>query len=259
MEHRSTSRVLDIFDALADLPDGLTLTELSQVLHAPKSSLLPILKTLQQRRYLRLDFDTGRYRLGINAFAIGAAAANGGGLGPIIQVMKEVTANCHETCQLGILENQDVLYVAKEDSPQPIRMISWVGKRLPANATAIGKALLSGLDDAEIAARYQDGFLALTEKTITELPVLLEQLHQIRAGKLAFEQEEATDQVMCWAVPLFYQDQVFAALSVSLPLFRYSLEKEAQIETCLKDAKAQIEQLGILRAFHVVSDLRRKQ
>ena len=39
---------------------------------------------------------------------------------------------------MGILDQDRVLYVAREDSPQPIRLISWVGTRLPANATAVG-------------------------------------------------------------------------------------------------------------------------
>ena len=142
-QHRATARVLDILESLSGSEEGLTLTELSQALDAPKSSLFPIVHTLEERRYLRQDDGTGRYTMGPRALVLGAAFSADRGLAPITQVMKEVASKCQETCQMGILDQDRVLYVAREDSPQPIRLISWVGTRLPANATAVGKALLS--------------------------------------------------------------------------------------------------------------------
>ena len=60
-QHRATTRVLDILEHLASEGGaGKTLTELSVALDAPKSSLFPILHTLAQRRYVRLDRETGR-------------------------------------------------------------------------------------------------------------------------------------------------------------------------------------------------------
>ena len=137
-QHRATARVLDILESLSGSEEGLTLTELSQALDAPKSSLFPIVHTLEERRYLRQDDGTGRYTMGPRALVLGAAFSADRGLAPITQVMKEVASKCQETCQMGILDQDRVLYVAREDSPQPIRLISWVGTRLPANATAVG-------------------------------------------------------------------------------------------------------------------------
>ena len=136
-QHRATARVLDILESLSGSEEGLTLTELSQALDAPKSSLFPIVHTLEERRYLRQDDGTGRYTMGPRALVLGAAFSADRGLAPITQVMKEVASKCQETCQMGILDQDRVLYVAREDSPQPIRLISWVGTRLPANATAV--------------------------------------------------------------------------------------------------------------------------
>jgi len=69
----------------------------------------------------------------------------------ILNAMESVVKNCEETCQLGVLDRGKVLYIRKVDSPQPIRMI-----RLPANGTAIGKALLSGLSNEEVRKLYAD-------------------------------------------------------------------------------------------------------
>ena len=224
-QHRATARVLDILESLSGSEEGLTLTELSQALDAPKSSLFPIVHTLEERRYLRQDDGTGRYTMGPRALVLGAAFSADRGLAPITQVMKEVASKCQETCQMGILDQDRVLYVAREDSPQPIRLISWVWTRLPANATAVGKALLSGLTNEEVRALYAGGLPRLTEQTITDVETLLAQLEAVRRGELAMAREESTDQLACWAAPLRRKGTVFAALSISVPLFRCREEK----------------------------------
>lgn len=123
----------------------------------PKSSLFPIVHTLEERRYLRQDDGTAGILWVPGRWCWERPSRRTGGLAPITQVMKEVASKCQETCQMGILDQDRVLYVAREDSPQPIRLISWVGTRLPANATAVGKALLSGLTNEEVRALYAGG------------------------------------------------------------------------------------------------------
>lgn len=72
-EHRSTQRVLDIFELLAfgERSTGYTLTEIATELQVPKSSIFPIIHTLAANRYLRYNSDTARYRIGRRAFEIG--------------------------------------------------------------------------------------------------------------------------------------------------------------------------------------------
>ena len=234
-QHRATARVLDILESLSGSEEGLTLTELSQALDAPKSSLFPIVHTLEERRYLRQDDGTGRYTMGPRALVLGAAFSADRGLAPITQVMKEVASKCQETCQMGILDQDRVLYVAREDSPQPIRLISWGGTRLPANE--------------EVRALYAGGLPRLTEQTITDVETLLAQLEAVRRGELAMEREESTDQLACWAAPLRRKGTVFAALSISVPLFRCREEKIELVRRSLLTAQAEIEKLAETRNF----------
>lgn len=249
-QHRATARVLDVLEHLAAAGGGgFTLTELAQALGAPKSSLFPILHTLEERRYIRLDRRTGQYFIGPGAYVLGASVPAGRGLDPIARVMKGVVERCRETCQLGILDQGNVLYVEKEDSPQPIRLISRVGDRLPANSTAIGKALLSGLGDEAVSALYPAGLPRMTERTVTDMAALLAQLETVRRGAVAVEREEATPQLACWAVPLTRQGAVFAALSVSVPLYRCTAEKEDLVGRCLLEARREIELLAEGRDF----------
>lgn len=250
-QHRSTERVLDILEYLASSKDGgHTLTELALALNAPKSSIFPIIHTLLNRKYIQLDRPSGRYYIGISSHVLGASfSANQNVLDLILNVMESVVEDCKETCQLGVLDREKVLYIRKVDSPQPIRMISHVGNRLPANATAIGKALLSGLPDEEIKELYSGGLPRLTGNTIVDFAVLLAQLAEIRKTGIAVEREESTDQICCWAVPLCKEGRVFAALSVSVPLFRCSDTRETLVLNSLFKAKREIELMAETKSF----------
>ena len=232
-QHRTTARVLDILETLSGSGTGMTLTELAQALQAPKSSLFPIVHTLEQRRYLWQDQNSGRYTVGLGVLVLGTAFTEDRGLAPVVQVMKDLVNRCQETCQLGILDQGSVLYIEREDSNQAIRLISRVGVRLPANATAIGKALLSGLTEKEVRRLYAGGMPRLTEQTVTDLEVL------------------STPQMACWAVPLRRKQRVFAALSISVPMFRCLPEKIDLVRRSLLEAQAEIERLAEVRDFSV--------
>jgi len=254
-EHRSTARVLDILEYLAaSKGGGNTLTELSLALDAPKSSLFPILRTLLNRKYIQLDRQSNRYYIGISSYVLGASfTGNQSAMDFILNVMESVVKNCEETCQLGVLDRGKVLYIRKVDSPQPIRMISHVGNRVPANGTAIGKALLSGLSNEEVRKLYADGLPRLTDHTIVDLDTLLDQLETVRKNGIAWEREESTDQVCCWAIPLYRGGQIFASLSVSVPLFRCSDQKESLVLNSLFKAKQEIELIADTQSFALES------
>lgn len=53
--HRPTARILDILEALAESENGYTLTEIADVINAPKSSIFPIVHTLNARKYITID------------------------------------------------------------------------------------------------------------------------------------------------------------------------------------------------------------
>lgn len=80
--------------------------------------------------------------------------------------MTNIVNSCSETCQLGILDNNEVLYIGKVDSPEPIRLISYVGKKIPANCTGLGKALLCDFDKEKLISLYPDGLKVLQKNQL---------------------------------------------------------------------------------------------
>ncbi|MCE5285050.1 MAG: IclR family transcriptional regulator [Pelosinus sp.] len=242
MSHKPTERVLNILNLLSVNADGLTLTEISKAISVPKSTLYPILQTMTDMNYIQLGKDSFRYKLGISTFCIGSSYSQDEYMLEFTKsIMKNVVAEIKEICQMGVLEGSNVLYVLKEEPEVglDIRIISRVGKRLPAYCTALGKALLSNYDIEEVKNLYPKGLIPYTENTITDFDILNNQLVTIREKHIAKEYEEVTKGLCCYAVPLESNGNVIAALSVSLPIFRATTEKLNLITELLLNARRQ--------------------
>ena len=245
VQHRSTSRVLDIFELICsnlDDTDGLTLTDISQALSVPKGSLSPIMRTLLARGYLSVDPQTLRYTVGAMLFSKGYTYISKGGLNRDIQpIMEDVVRKVSETCHLAELNGGQVFYLLKVDSPEAIRMYSSPGRLLPAYSTSLGKALLSGMSKEDLIKLYPEGLKPVTPQTVTDMDVLIEQLREVGKTGYAFEIEESTPFVRCVGIPILSRSIIRYALSVATPLFRYSQEKEKRICEALAEAKMKIE------------------
>ena len=248
--HQPTLRVLDILDLLAASGGPLRLTDFNKSLEIPKSTLLPILQTLCQRKYLYQD-QNGLYRAGTALFSMGSSFS---GCFPLLDYVNEtleaLAAKLQETCYFGSLEDGQVLYLSKQDSPQPLRVLTDTGRRMPAYATSLGKALLMDHGLAELQALYPDGLSAVTPNTITDPQLLAVQLQQARTDGYTWEVEESTEHVRCFAVPVRKHGSIVAAISVALPLFRYREEQKHTIVTILKDRAAAISRTVELTDAH---------
>ena len=234
--HQPTLRVLQILEAVSNDSREKRLSEISRDLNIPKSTLLPILQTLCQQRYLTQD-DVGRYQPGTALFTLSAGFSDSFPILKYVHHQLELLVNTlGETCYFGILDGNEVLYLDKVDSRQPIRMLTSIGRRLPAYATGIGKALLIGKTPDQLRELYPDGLTPLTEKTLTNPDQLHAQLLRAAYDGYTWEIEESTPHVRCFAVPIRKSGKIVAAISVSIPLFRFAYDQKDVIIHTLMDA-----------------------
>lgn len=242
-EHRSTSRVLDILELLAfGKAEGYTLTEIATELQAPKSSISPIIHTMEADRYLKYDYLTARYNIGRRTFEVGNTYIKKDSFySQALSIMQNIVNQCLETCHIGELQGSDVQYLMKVDSPEPISLVSAPGRRIPANCTALGKALLCEYSLEELQKLFGDSPTRMTEHSITDINELYRQTSEVQESYIAREKEENYRFVQCIATPIYKNGKPIAALSVSLPTFRYTAEKDAQIVQLLLDAKMSLE------------------
>ncbi len=242
-QHKPTLRVLDILQSLAAANDeGLTLTEIATKIQLPKSTIVPIIHTLRDRKFIDQKSD-GKYVVGISMFLIGSASLQNLNLLDIFKAeMKHIVEKTSEVCQMGILVGSDVLYLAKEDSAEPIRLVSFVGKRLPDYQTSLGKALLSDYSQDELAALYPEPFQLATEKTCKNVGQLYAECKASRQDGYFQESGETSPDLNCLAVPIRHNGKIIVALSVSIPTFRMSAEKRETTIQALCQARQQLEQ-----------------
>jgi IclR family transcriptional regulator, KDG regulon repressor len=136
-----------------------------------------------------------------------------------------VLGRVRETAQVAVPDGTSVVYVAKVDGSHPVRLVSSVGRRLPAHCTAVGKMLLSALPEHEFYTHFPPGvpLPAMTPHSITSPEQLSRQLAEIRRRGVAIEFCESNPDVACVAAPI--RDStgtVVAALSVSVPTQRWT-------------------------------------
>ena len=166
-EAKSAVRTVQILERLAE-GDAPTLAELARDLDAPKSSLHVVVQTLIRRGWVQRD-EAGRLAIGVRAVRVGTAFVDGD---PVVAltapVLDALVAELDETVHLGRLDGTDIVYLAKRESTQQLRLFSAVGRRLPAYTTALGKALLAGLPDDQLDEHLPARLQPMTEATITD-------------------------------------------------------------------------------------------
>jgi DNA-binding IclR family transcriptional regulator len=226
----AVSRAIDILELFFER-ETFSAPEITERLKLPRTTVHELVSTLVSRSYLApIAAQPTRYRLGVRLFQLGGQFAEHVDLTREGQLAAQrVAAECDETVHVAVLDGADVYYVAKVDSTHPVRMVSAVGRRLPAHCTAVGKVLLAGLGDGELAARFppRGALPAMTPRSITSLPRLREHLATVRRAGLAYDDCESNDAVHCVAAPVRdHTGAVVAAMSISVPLLRWTGERK---------------------------------
>ena len=213
----AAAKTMQILEALSEFDKSATLQELTEHTGLPKSSVYVILATLETLRYVERDA-ANMFRLGPKAVQIGAAATQNTNLSQHFhQAARKIVEECGETVQLAILDQTEVIYVAREDGTRQVQLVSNIGRRLPAHATGLGKALLAALPDEYIDALYARRQLTvLTAHTISSVNQLKAELILTRERGYAHDNQESAEGLQCLAAPIFdHTGQAIAAISVS--------------------------------------------
>ncbi|MDO9456440.1 IclR family transcriptional regulator [Nocardioides sp.] len=237
---KSAARALDLLDEIAAHGPGTQL-QLSQRLSIPKSSLHALLRTMLDRGWLQTDPTGSVYMLGIHSLVVSSAYLDGD---PILSratpVMEEVAAATEETVHLGRLDGDHVIYTAKRESVHPLRMHSAVGRRLPAYATSLGRAILAKQPADVRCDLVPDEIAAMTPHTTTDKAAVLEIIDRAELMGYAVESEESCMGVRCFGVALPFTHDAVDALSVAVPISRLQGGREDFIIETLLSVSARL-------------------
>lgn len=229
----AVNRAFDILE-LFEAHDELTAAQIIATLGLPRTTVGELLNTLVDRGYLLLtDVKSKRLRLGLRVFRLGSVYADRLDLAAEARVASQAVAQaCGETVQVAVLDGPAVVYIAKVDSIHSVRLVSAIGRSLPAHCTAVGKMLLAGLSADQFDALYaQAGELStLTANSISTVPALRAELEEIRSCGLAREVGESNVDVECVAAPVYSRaSEMVAAMSIAVPTSRLTGDTRAEL------------------------------
>lgn len=234
-----TVALLELLAARGEQPSRLD--ELAEDLGVPRSSMYQLLQTLVDCGWVRTDATGSLYGIGIRALLTGTSYLDGDRrIRTVRPYLDEASDALGETIHLARLDGPDVVYLATRESHEYLRTISRVGRRVPAHAGALGKALLAERAEDELAV--PDGPLpALTENTHTDRAALLADLAQVRERGYSIDREETVTGIAGFGFALRYDAPATDAISCSVPVARLTRAHEARIVSVMREVRAKIE------------------
>lgn len=209
---------------------ALSLADLARDLVIAKSTLHRICGVLLERGWVIRD-PSGAYELGIRALGIAARSPEL----PIVTAFRGVAAwlltRHDETVCLAVLDGDSSVFVAKEDSSQPVRLVTSIGSRTPAFASASGRVHLAARSTDEVAAEFGGRPLVTpVGRRMNGLAELAEILTQVRDDGYAENHEETAAGLWAASVPVVNRAAVvLAALTCCVPLGRVTSERREQL------------------------------
>lgn len=238
---QSIERALLILETLGQNSQGIGVTELGQSVGLHKSTVHRLLSTLMTFGYVEQDKDSERYRPGIKILGLGLEVLNNLDFRKeALPYMKELVEISRETVQLAVLDYGEVVIVERDHSPETI--IVNLGLRADVHCTAEGKVLLAFLPRDEIVRILtKHPMIQHTVNTMTDVSNLLVHLEKVNSQGYAINAEELAEGLRTIAAPVFdHTGRVIAALSISGPTSRLTLERMARLVTVLKEACSSI-------------------
>lgn len=245
---QSVVRSFGLLEAVASA-DEVGLVELAHRTGLQPSTTHRLLATLIECGYVVQNPETSRYRLSHKVVELAGGPEHRierlrTAVRPHLLAVRDAT---EETTNLCVLDRFTVVYVDQAESAHAVRMLTEIGRRVPAHACGAGKVMLAH-QPAEAVAAYaaREPFPALTAHTLTTERELALELRRARSRGYALDREEFEDGVACVAAPILGpRDEVLAAISVSGPAARLLRADLAKLgELVLAHARAVSRELG---------------
>lgn len=247
----SVDRAFELLERLAGADRGLSLAELTRQTGFPKSTVFRILVTLEERQVVTLDPQTRTYGLGHRLWMLGHHYIERSDLyqsaAPIMQRLAEASG---ETVFLGKLEDGEVIYMRRIESPRSVAIVKKLGQRVPAHCTATGTAILAFLPPDQVTGILtRHGLDPYNDATITDPVAFQRRLEETRTRGFSVVNGEYNRELMCVSAPVFdHSGLPKASLTVAMPAaHRPTSSRQAEVGGLVRGAALDLShQLGFV-------------
>ncbi len=222
---QSVERALDILEILASASGGMPLNKLASEANLNASTCHHILATLANRGFVGRASHARNYVLGSRITDLSESRLKQFNLVdiamPELRSLNELTK---ESVYLSAIHGATLVTLARLNSKLPVRVgfDDDVSKSSAAHATAAGKAILAWLPEAEMARVIaHGGFKKFTDRTISTIAELIEELRLVRRNGFSYENEEFEPGVVCVGAAIRGQSgAVIGSFATAMPRMR---------------------------------------
>ena len=239
---QSLDRALRILAIIAE-SDGLSLSEVASASGLAASTAYRMLTTLEKHGMVEFDRTDQLWSIGVETYRMGSAFLRRRMLVDRARtIMQELMEKTGETANLGVAEEDCVVFVSQVETHQAIRAFFRPGSRSPFHASGIGKAILAHLPGDRVTAIVRKaGLEAYTPKTLADAPALARDLARIRTQGFSVDDEERHPGMRCIAAPVFNEfGEPVAGVSISGPTVRITPERVGDIGPLVREAAAEV-------------------
>jgi len=213
---QSFARGLEVIRSFSAQAPQQTLSEVASRTGLSRAGARRILLTLQTLGYVETD---GRlFRLTARILDLGFAYLSSMPIWSLADpVMEALVEDVKESCSAAVLDGTDIVYVLRVPVHKIMRISLGVGSRLPAYCTSMGRVLLAGLPDAQVAQRLAaSDRQPLTRSTLTNPAALMDSVRQARQQGWCLVDQELEEGLISLAAPITDRaGTTVAALNIS--------------------------------------------
>jgi IclR family acetate operon transcriptional repressor len=238
---RSVSRGIRILLAIAASDQGLTVKDIAEKFGLSSPTAYHIVNTLLHEGIVIKD-ERRRYLLGPSASIVSEGYARTNPMPErYLSAIQKLADESGETAYLSAWRNGAIAVLSTTEGSHAVRVAGLnTGYADNVHARASGKLLLAFAPDAlRDAALDRMSLNRLTQHTIVERSVLLEEFGAIREQDLAFDRQEFQEGVQCISAPIREGEIVVASLTLSCPADRFT-SREADLIAMLRAASKEV-------------------
>ena len=221
---QSVERAFDILELLASAEREMQLREITQATGLNASTCHHLVSTLVKRGYVGQNPRGRTYFISNKVLELSTSRLRQFDLKDMaMPELRKLNQKTGESVHLAAMQGYDLTTLAKLDSTRPIRVgTDMSGKGDAAHATATGKAILAWLPETEIARVIAEkGLSSFTDKTMTGMAELLEDLRHVRRNGFSTDKEEFQPGVTCVGSAIRdHSGAVIGSISCSMPTLR---------------------------------------
>jgi IclR family KDG regulon transcriptional repressor len=245
---QAIGRALDILTAFTFKEPELTISDLTNKLSLPRTTIYRLISALEAKRFVDYNRETGKCRLGVALAQAGEIYLSQLDIRQVASgYMDDLADKYRQTVLLGILEDKRIVYIDKRESSRSLRVSSRILESRPLSYGGLARVILSQYEPSEIRELVPSSLLhRRTPKTITDYDKFLESIETVRKNGYYLEIEEVNEGVYSVAAPISKQTgEIIGALGVVGPTIHMASDLDkGLIDEVIKTAQMISERLG---------------